>query len=269
MHTALEITEHWIGAGQGRLYARCWRPHGPSATGQPAPIVLLHDSLGCVQLWRDFPALLAERTGRAVIAYDRLGFGQSDPRCDILGADFVRQEAAEFFPAVRRHFGFERFVVLGHSVGGGMAVHCAARYAGACDRLITLSAQAFVEDKTRAGISAARTQFQQPESRQRLERYHGNKAHWVLDAWIDTWLSPSFADWSLQDVLPQVKCASLVLHGSDDEYGSCSHPQQIAGSLGGPVQLEVMAGARHMPHREQEAWVVERIGRFLSLPEGD
>ncbi|MFC3533266.1 alpha/beta fold hydrolase [Vogesella facilis] len=259
-------SEHWIGTAHGRLYARRWQ--AADDAGQLAPIVLLHDSLGCVQLWRDFPARLAAHSGRTVIGYDRLGFGRSDPHHDSLGADFIQQEAAEFFPALRAHFDLQRFVVLGHSVGGGMAVQCAARYASACDGLITIAAQAFVEERTRQGILAAQRQFQQPEPRQRLQRYHGAKAPWVLAAWIDTWLSPAFADWSLQPVLPQVRCASLVLHGSDDEYGSRRHPEQLAAGLGGPVQLELMPAVRHLPHREQEAWVLARIARFLAPAAG-
>lgn len=264
MNTAHSSSDHQITTARGHLFARCW-PAAANVDGQrAAPIVLFHDSLGCIELWRGFPALLAAQTGRSVIAYDRLGFGQSDPRSGGLAADFVQAEAATGFLALQDHFGFERFIALGHSVGGGMAVHCAARYADACDGLITVSAQAFVEDKTLAGISEAQAQFRLPEPFARLQRYHGDKARWVLDAWIDTWLAPAFRDWSLHEVLPQVTCPTLVLHGSEDEYGSSRHPQQIAGMVGGAAQLELLAGVRHVPHKEQEDWVVGRIARFLA-----
>lgn len=254
------VSDHWLETAGGRLFARCWQPR---AANLPAPIVLLHDSLGCVALWRNFPALLAEHTGRTVIAYDRLGFGQSDPQQKSPGMDFVPAEATSGFAALREHFGLERFVLLGHSVGGGMAVHCAAQHAAGCEALVTIAAQAFVEERTRTGIIEAREQFAQPEPFERLRRYHGDKARWVLQAWIDTWLAPAFADWSLQAVLPRVHCPTLVLHGAEDEYGSSLHPQQIAGLVAGPAQLEIMPGVRHMPHREQEHWVLQRIGRFL------
>ncbi|AOJ03093.1 alpha/beta hydrolase [Burkholderia mayonis] len=254
----------WVDTGRGRLFVRCWpAPHHADAPDSLPPIVLLHDSLGCVHLWRTFPNALAECTGRRVIVYDRLGFGQSDPRTDALDADFVRDEARRFFPMLREQLGFDRFVAFGHSVGGGMAVHCAAAYPSACEALITESALAFVEGRTRAGIVDAREQFKQRETFERLQVYHGEKTRWVLDAWIETWLSPAFSDWSLNDVLPQVTCPTLAIHGSDDEYGSNLHPETIVRSVGGPAQIEIVRGVRHVPHRERERWVAERVAGFI------
>ncbi|AGK48825.1 MULTISPECIES: alpha/beta hydrolase [Burkholderia] len=253
-----------IDTGRGRLFARCWpAPHRAGAPDDTPPIVLLHDSLGCIRLWRTFPQTLAACAGRRVIAYDRLGFGQSDARTDTLDAGFVRDEARRFFPMLRDALGFDRFVAFGHSVGGGMAVHCAAAFPSACEALITESAQAFVEDRTRAGIVDAREQFERRDAFERLRAHHGDKARWVLDAWIGTWLSPEFADWSLGDVLPQVMCPTLAIHGSDDEYGSTLHPETIARSVGGPSQIEIAPGVRHVPHREREQWVAERVAAFL------
>ncbi|HEX5515773.1 MAG TPA: alpha/beta fold hydrolase, partial [Gammaproteobacteria bacterium] len=139
--------DSWVDTGQGRLLARCWQPlHHSTDLRRQSPIVLFHDSLGCVELWRTFPAVLAECTGRQVIAYDRLGFGQSDRRTDKLSIGFIREEAERFFPVLREQLGIDRFIAFGHSVGGGMAAHCAAEYTTACEALITVSAQAFVED---------------------------------------------------------------------------------------------------------------------------
>lgn len=250
--------EKWVETRRGRMYAREWEA---APGGSDVPIVLLHDSLGCVQLWRGFPAALAEGTGRRVIAYDRLGFGQSEARTDKLSAEFIREEAREFFPAVRERFGFDRFVLFGHSVGGGMAVHCAAEFGDACEALMTESAQSFVEAQTREGLLAAKAAFQQPEQFERLVRYHGEKARWVLEAWIETWLSPAFAQWSLDDALPRVKCRTLALHGSEDEYGSARHPEKIARGTGG--EMDILQGVGHVPHREREAWVVKRVRGVL------
>lgn len=256
--------DRWVDTGRGRLFARCWpAPHRAHMPDDAPPIVLLHDSLGCVRMWRMFPRTLAACAGRRVIAYDRLGFGQSDPRTDALGFDFVRDEARRCFPVLRDAFGFDRFVAFGHSVGGGMAVHCAAEFASACDALITESAQAFVEDRTRAGIVDAREQFKQRDAFERLRAYHGEKARWVLDAWIDTWLSPEFAGWSLAAVLPRVTCPTLAIHGGGDEYGSALHPETIARLASGPAQIEILPGVRHVPHREREQWVAQRVAAFI------
>ena len=144
-----------------------------------------------------------------------------------------------------------------------MAVHCAAKRPEACAALITESAQAFVEDRTVQGIEEASALFADPAQRERLAKYHGDKAQWVLDAWIGSWLSPEFATWSLDAVLPQVHCPVLALHGADDEYGSPAHPERIGRLVSGPARVEVMAATRHVPHRERPADVLQRVAAFL------
>ena len=256
----VSVHERHVQGPQGRLFVRTWLP-ARSATG--VPLVLLHDSLGCVALWRSFPAELCRHTGRQIIAYDRAGFGQSDAHPGALTLDFIDREAETGFAAVRREFDIGRFAVFGHSVGGGMAVHCAVRHAGDCIALITESAQAFVEDRTVQGIEQARELFRDPEQLARLRKYHGDKAQWVLSAWIDSWLNPDFASWSLRPVLPFLRCPVLAIHGIDDEYGTSHHPELIGALAGAGAELELMPATAHVPHREREAAVVARVGRFL------
>ena len=259
----MTCVDHWIPHAQGRLFAREWPALDAEARTAP-PLVLLHDSLGCVELWRDFPPLLARGTGRRVIAYDRAGFGQSDARTAPPSFDFIVEEAATWFPLVRAHFGLDRFALLGHSVGGGMGVHIAARHADGCAALVTIAAQAFVEDRTLAGLRAARASFAEPGALERLARYHGDKAAWVLSAWLDTWLDPSFAHWTLAPVLPGVRCPALALHGELDEYGSAAHPAMIARLAGGPARMELLAGLGHVPQRERPAEIARRVAAFLA-----
>ena len=261
-HTTSRDTS--VDGPHGRLFVRTWSPETPSNL---APIVLLHDSLGSVELWRGFPSALCKATGRQVVAYDRLGFGNSDAHPGSLALDFIAREAEGDFAAVIRQLGIARFIVFGHSVGGGMAVNCAAHHRAACVALITESAQAFVEGRTVEGLEDARGLFKDPGQVDRLKRYHGDKARWVLDAWIESWLAPAFAAWSLRPVLPQVACPTLVIHGIDDEYGSPVHPELIAELSGGLARLELMADTRHVPHREREADVVAMVRAFLeTLP---
>lgn len=256
--------EHRIATPLGHIFARRWHVPGASGTSGGAPIVLFHDSLGSVALWRDFPALLAEATGRDVLAYDRLGFGQSDPHPGVLDSGFVAQEAETSFAAVHQGLGLGDFVALGHSVGGGMAVMAAARFGARCRALVTESAQTFVEDRTLEGIRAARDDFARPGQLDRLRRYHGDKAAWVLSAWVDTWLSEPFAGYRLDEALARVHCPVLAIHGDSDEFGSVVHPERIRSQAVGPVEVELVAGGGHVPHREQPARIVERIARFLA-----
>lgn len=256
----LGVTDHWIDTEGGRLFARSWTP----ADQDKAPILLFHDSLGCVELWRSFPQMLAQHTGRTVIAYDRLRFGQSSARAGNLPASFIADEAPASIPLLRARIGFEGFIAFGHSVGGGMALHAAAAFPDTCAGLVTESAQSCVEERTRAGILEARAQFARPGAMDRLARYHGDKADWVLAAWLDTWLSPAFAGWTLDPVLQQVSCPVLVLHGEDDEYGTPAQPMRIAQGVAGRAELELLPGVRHVPHREQEAWIARRVAGFTA-----
>lgn len=254
-------TDHWIDRPHGRIFARQWHPSGASSA---APIVMLHDSLGSVDLWRGFPEAICALTSRRVIAYDRLGFGRSDPRTGMPPADFVAEEAALYFPALRERLGLERFVAMGHSVGGGMAIEIAAQMPEACEALVTIAAQVFAEDRTLKGIRAAREQFKDPAQLERLAKYHGDKARWVLDAWTESWLSPAFAAWTLEPVLPRVTCPVLAIHGEVDEYGSTVHPLMIERLCGGPVTLRLLPGIGHVPHREKPALVDELLSAFFA-----
>ena len=258
----MSYTDHWITHPAGRMYARDWPAAGGAVDG--APLVLLHDSLGSVELWRDFPEQLRDATGRRVIAYDRLGFGRSDARVEPPSVDFIAEEASTWFPRLRAQLGLERFALLGHSVGGGMAVNIAARHPQACTALVTIAAQAFVEERTLEGLRAARASFAEPGQLERLGRYHGDKARWVLSAWLDTWLDPVFAGWSLAPVLPAVRCPLLALHGELDEYGSEAHPASIARLAGGPARMELLAGLGHVPQREQPEEIARRVAEFLA-----
>ena len=252
--------QHWIDTEHGQLFAQSWTPS--EACG--APIVLLHDSLGCVALWRDFPVRLAQASGRRVIAYDRLGFGRSAAYSGKLPPSFIEDEAHGSFRALCQQLDLSQFVLLGHSVGGGMAVGCAAVYAEACRGLITESAQAFVDTATLDGIRVAERQFAMPGQLERLQRYHAAKAEWVLRAWIDTWLSDSFSQWNLADQLAKVDCPMLALHGDHDEYGSRLHPERICALASGPSDLQILLDCGHVPHREHPETVLAAITRFLA-----
>ncbi|MET0611786.1 MAG: alpha/beta hydrolase [Pseudomonas caspiana] len=258
--------QHWIDTLQGRLFAQCWQ----TFEAQKDVIVLMHDSLGCVALWRDFPERLARACGRRVIAYDRLGFGRSDASPGELPLSFVEDEATSGFQAVCEYFDLSQFVVFGHSVGGGMAVCCAASHPDRCKAVITESAQAFVEAATRDGIRQAERLFSELGQFERLHKYHADKARWVLRAWVDTWLSNGFNNWNLDAPLRRVGCPMLVLHGDRDEYGSTHQSERIAANASSPVSVEILPDCGHVPHREYPDTVLTIVCEFLQrLNDGD
>jgi pimeloyl-ACP methyl ester carboxylesterase len=259
-------TDSFVQAPGGRLFVRIWGTIG-SSTGQPA-IILFHDSLGCVELWRDFPLQLARTTGLPVVAYDRLGFGRSDPHPGRLTFGFVEDEARTTVPELRSALGIDRMILFGHSVGGGMAVATAAAFQDASAALVTESAQAFVEDRTLAGIQEGRRTFSAPDQIARLARYHGEKARWVVDAWTETWLAPQFAAWNLDDNLRSLRCPVLAIHGDRDEYGSSRHPERMCSLPPTPTQSLILDDCGHVPHREKPDQVLGAIKQFLvsSIP---
>ncbi|MHC6225201.1 alpha/beta fold hydrolase [Pseudomonas sp. X10] len=259
----IDVQSHWIETPLGRLFARRWVTTDGGGRAQKPPIILFHDSLGCIELWRNFPDLLCQATGHEVIAYDRLGFGQSDRYPGALPPDFIRDEAVRFFALLKQELRVDRFIALGHSVGGAMAANVAFLHPQDCIGLITIAAQAFVEDRTVDGIRQAQVYFQQPGHLQRLEKYHGDKAPWVLSAWTDSWLSESFSGWTLEEQVERVECPLLALHGDQDEYGSSLHPARIARLSPQLGEYRILAGCHHVPHREAPEVVLEAVQGFL------
>lgn len=257
----LDVREAWIDTMRGRIFAKAWGPVGTTAAR--APLVLFHDSLGSVTLWRDLPERLARATGRGVLAYDRLGFGCSDPYPGALPPSFIDDEAEGTFADVRNHFGLRHFVPAGHSAGGGMAVVAAGTYPEASEALIVESAPVFVEDRTREGLRQAKEFFAQPGQLDRLRKYHGSKAEWVLSAWIDTWLSPAFAAWRLDPYLPAVRCPTLVIHGKQDEYLSPRQAERIATLTTGPAETKLLPNSGHIPHQDHPETVIAAVAAFL------
>lgn len=241
----------------GSIFVRTWE--GDPFT-ERAPIVLIHDSLGCVALWRDFPERLRQATSRTVVAYDRLGFGQSTARRDRLKPSFIRNEGKCSIPSLCDDLGIGQVVLCGHSVGGGMAIEAAAFMRDRCEALVAIAAQAFVEDRTIAGIEKAQITFQSQREIDRLAKYHGTRAGWAVEAWTRTWLSPEFRNWSLDEALTKVNAPIIAIHGDNDEYGSLAHPERITRKGG---VLKVIEGAGHLPHRENPDEVVAHIAQFL------
>lgn len=253
----------YVDVSGGRVFVRRWMPQ---TQVDEVPVVLLHDSLGCVRMWRDFPEQLACRLGKQVIAYDRLGFGESSERQLPPSLEFIEEEALSTFPELCQALNLKRVIPFGHSVGGGMAINIAAHHvsAGLCSAVITESAQAFVEQRTLDGILAAKKIFSDPAQLSKLSKYHGAKAQWVLDAWTETWLAPAFCDWSLDSHLKQIRCPVLAIHGDNDEFGSCAFPRRIAGGVESDSEAVILEGFGHVPHRENPEKVMDVVSGFLS-----
>lgn len=258
---ATQVKEHFVEVPGGQVYVCSWTP---AVIESQVPIILLHDSLGSVAQWRSFPLHLSERMKRRVYAYDRLGFGQSSARQCLPSYDFIVEEAEVVFPALCQALNLRQYCLVGHSVGGAMALTIASFHHSECQAVVTLAAPVEIHERLLDGVQAAKQYFAHTESFNKLRKWHGDKTRWVLDAWTETWLADDFRSWSIDPYLPGIVCPVLALQGDADEYGSAELPARIASGIKGAGQHATLADCGHIPHAEQTDAVLKLIESFLT-----
>jgi pimeloyl-ACP methyl ester carboxylesterase len=229
--------------------------------GVGPPLVMLHEGLGSLAMWRDFPAQLAAATGCAVVAYSRRGYGRSEPLAQPRTVRYMHEEAQQVLPELLQRLEITRPVLFGHSDGGSIAlIHAGSGHPVA--GIVALAPHVMVEELSIASIAAARTAFTSTDLRARLARYHDDVdgAFW---GWNDIWLQPDFRAWNIEEFLPRIECPILALQGEEDEYGTMEQIERIARAAH-TVELVRIASCRHSPHRDQPATVLERVARWLA-----
>ena len=230
--------------------------------GAAAPVVMLHEGLGSVSMWKDFPDQLARRTGRRVLAYSRHGYGTSSRLEGRREPEYMHHEAEVVLPAVLEALGVEQPILLGHSDGGSIALIHAGRYPGVARALILEAPHVFVEPLTVESIAGAKTVYETTELGRKLGRYHDD-----VDAtfwgWNDIWLDPRFLHWNIEICLPDVVAPILMLQGIQDEYGSAAQLEAIAAKVPGETETVLLEACGHSPHRDQPELTLAAIERFL------
>jgi pimeloyl-ACP methyl ester carboxylesterase len=237
--------------------------YGPPP-GQAPTIVLLHEGLGCVALWRDFPQRLAGATGHGVFAYSRAGYGGSE-RIDLpRPLDYMSREARFSLPAVLEAIGFKRGILLGHSDGASIA----AVYAGedADERikgLILLAPHLFTEEMGLVSIAEARSAYETGDLRAKLAKYHAH-VDCAFHGWNDAWLDPGFKAWNIEDSVGGWRVPALIIQGADDQYGTLKQIRAIEALSRAPVQSLILDACRHSPQFDQPEATLEAIVRFCA-----
>lgn len=236
--------------------------------GAGAPtLVFLHEGLGSVAMWRDFPQKAAVATGCAAVVYSRYGYGQSDELREARAVDYMHVEALQVLPQLLQTLSICDPVLVGHSDGGSIAlIHAAAN--AAIRGLVVMAPHVFVEDISVKSIAEAKTAFENTDLPQKLARYHANAVK-TFRGWNDIWLHPDFRSWNIEEVLPRVHCPVLAIQGFDDEYGTMAQLEAIAKQIGGPIEPLRLADCRHSPHRDQPAVVLEAMSRFVARLDDD
>lgn len=242
-----------------------YRDFPATRAGLP-PLVLLHEGLGCVAMWRDFPQALAAATGCRVIAYSRPGYGHSQAYAEARTPRYMHHEGEVVLPALLAALGIDKPVLIGHSDGGSIALICAGAHPELPLAVAVMAPHEFVEEATLAGIRAAREVWQTTDWPKKLARYHADAPRVFAD-WNDCWLSPAFRDWNIEDTLPRIPCPVLALQGEDDEYATMRQIEVIAEQVPG-TELHKLANCGHSPQRDQEAAVLAALAAFVSRVSG-
>jgi pimeloyl-ACP methyl ester carboxylesterase len=242
----------------GRRLETAWI--APAKPGLPT-IVMLHEGLGSVALWKDFPARLAARTGCGMLIYSRYGHGTSSLLEGDRPVEYMHHEGEVVLPAVLRHFGIERPILFGHSDGGSIALIYAGFRPGDVAGLILEAPHVFVEDLTVASIGSVKELYRTTDLAGRLRRYHYDvdQTFW---GWNNIWLDPRFKLWNIERYLPAIRCPILAIQGWDDEYGTRAQLDTIAAATPA-TELVMLAACGHSPHRDQGAEVLERSAAFI------
>lgn len=228
----------------------------------PRPtLIFLHEGLGSIAMWRDFPEKVARAAHCEAIVYSRYGYGNSDPLGEPRSVRYMHDEAQTALPQLLDLLAIERPILIGHSDGGSIALIHAGTRVRAVRAVVTLAAHVFVEDISVASIAAAKAAYETTDLRDRLARYHADvdSAFW---GWNRIWLAPEFRDWNIEEYLPRIPCPVLAIQGAEDEYGTMEQMRRIGVGVE-DVELLALERCRHSPHRDRPEAVLTAIVGFV------
>ncbi len=264
---AAGVTTEWVELDWNGRRVRIehqWLRRGDKA----APLlVFLHEGLGSVSMWRDFPLALCEALQCSGLVYSRPGYGQSTPRAadEAWGTDFMHRQAYEVLPALFDALGVDterdKPWLFGHSDGGSIALLFAARFPDRLAGAIVVAPHILVEEISVFSIAEARTAYLQTTLRQRLARHHADvdSAFW---GWNDIWLHPAFRAWNITSELASITCPLLAVQGVNDEYGTLEQVRGIV-RLTPQCELVELADCGHSPHRDRKDRLIEAVNDFF------
>jgi pimeloyl-ACP methyl ester carboxylesterase len=225
-------------------------------------LVFLHEGLGSVSLWKDFPASVAAATGCPAVVYSRYGYGQSDLLEAPFAVDYMHREALETLPDLLATLAIRRPVLVGHSDGASIAlIHAGSR--DDLTGLVALAPHVFVEDISVRSIAEAKVAFETTDLPQKLARHHADVRRTFL-GWNDIWLHPDFRRWNIEAFLPAIRCPVLAIQGADDEYGTMAQVEAIERRVGGRCEVVKLEACGHSPHRDQPELTLAAIERFVA-----
>lgn len=229
-------------------------------------LVLVHEGLGCVAMWRGFPAQLSACTGLSVLSYSRPGYGRSSPVDLPRPLDFHTHDAQIVLPAVLAAADIDEYILIGHSDGASIAViHAGARRDPRLRGLVLMAPHVLTEPKTVANIAVAKHSFASTDLREKLQRYHGDNVDCAFRGWCDAWLDAGFANWDITDYLRTINVPVLTIRGDDDAYNTATHVERIVCGVSGRVTRIDLANCGHAPHAQQPEQVLLAVSEFVAM----
>jgi pimeloyl-ACP methyl ester carboxylesterase len=234
-----------------------------SIEGGGPTLIFLHEGLGSIRQWRDFPAMVAEATGCRAVVYDRYGYGQSDILQEARrSVRFMHDEALVFLPQIRKGLALDDAILVGHSDGASIAlIHAGAGYQAR--GVAVMAPHVFIEQVCLTSIAAATRAFETTDLPERLGRYHRDVRK-TFYGWADVWTEENFKSWDIRsDYLPKIRCPVLAIQGEQDEYGTMQQLDDIARHVAGPCELLKLAGCGHIPFRDQPGATLAAVARFV------
>jgi pimeloyl-ACP methyl ester carboxylesterase len=245
-----------------RLHVRRIRHANGDGEGKPV-LVFLHEGLGSIELWREFPQRLAYAAGCDAVVYDRMGHGNSSGFTEKRRASYLHTEAELFLSGLLDELNLTNVILVGHSDGGSIALLYASLFPSRVSGVITEAAHVFVEEEALSGIRKAVEIFLAGTLRKRLEKYHGENTAPMFHAWADTWLDPAFSGWNIESFLPGIKSPLLVIQGEEDEYGTLEQVTAIAEKSGGRTEALAVPACGHTPHLEAGELVLSAMEKHI------
>ncbi len=227
-------------------------------------IIFLHESLGCTELWKNFPAMLGEKTKCNFLVYDRQGHGRSDPFSSAKRNNEYMETEADILIKLMKLCEINNAILFGHSDGGTIALLAASKYPSNISGVITEGAHVFVENVTLSGIKRTVESFHSTDLKEKLIKYHGDKTETLFSAWTETWLSDEFRNWNIEHLLSAVQCPVLIIQGENDEYGSIKQTEAIANQVSGPSFKFIIPNTGHSPHKESLEQTLVRSAEFIN-----
>lgn len=227
-------------------------------------IIFLHDSLGCITLWRDFPNKLAELTNCNILIYDRLGYGQSEKMTTHKRQINYLEREADTLNELLTKLDIENAILFGHSDGGSISLIMASKYPNRIIATISEAAHIFVEDVTLNGIVEAMKAYENTNLRERLIKYHGaEKVDDIFKAWTETWTMKEYKEWNIEHFLPNIKCPTLVIQGDKDEYGTEKQVDGIINNVRGRTIKLYLSDLSHTPHKDDPEQILKHSATFI------